>query len=88
MKYKDGRYRDAALKAWARPGARAKRRTAMRTVTAQAKRRQALSDPNKLRLRAARLLERAAALELISALRAISDAAKIEMAYKKKKGHR
>jgi len=87
MKYADGRYSTAALKAWAKPGAKDKRRAAMRTEAAQVKRRRALSDPNRLRLRAARLLERAAALELVHALRAISNAAKMARMVDKK-GHR
>ena len=45
LKYPDGRYRNAALKAWAQPGAREKRVAAMRHPEVRAKRkaRKALS---------------------------------------------
>jgi hypothetical protein len=63
MKDPDGRYAEAARRAWAEPGARAKRCAAMRSPEAQAKRAAAANDPSRLRERAAQLLARAAELE-------------------------
>jgi hypothetical protein len=61
MKYSAGA--EAACRAWAEPGARAKRCAAMRSPEAQAKRAVAANDPSRLRERAAQLLARAAELE-------------------------